>query len=46
MSSRRATLLERDGYRVRVVHVNRVAKANNDAIRESELDRLAQVFKP
>ncbi len=45
MGSRRATLLERDGCRVRVVHLNRVAKANNDAIREPELDRLAQVFK-
>ncbi|MFH1629793.1 MAG: metalloregulator ArsR/SmtB family transcription factor [Pseudomonadota bacterium] len=45
MGFRRATLLEKDGCRVRVVHLERVAKANRDAVRESELDRLAQAFK-
>ncbi|MBU0989058.1 MAG: metalloregulator ArsR/SmtB family transcription factor [Proteobacteria bacterium] len=45
MGFRRATLLEKDGCRVRVVHLERVAKANRDAVREYELDRLAQAFK-
>ena len=45
MGSRKATILEKDGCRVRVVHPKRVARASKDAIRETELDRLARVFK-
>ena len=44
MGIRRARLFEENGCTVRVVHLNRVAKAKKDAARAIELDRLARVF--
>ena len=41
----RAMNLEEDGCHVRVVHLDRVNRAKNDAIPESELERLALTFK-
>ena len=41
----KAMLLEENGCRVRVVHLDRVNRARIDAIPESELERLALTFK-
>ena len=41
----KAMLLEEDGCRVRVVHLDRVNRARTEAIPESELERLALTFK-
>ena len=41
----KAILLEEDGCHVRVVHLDRVNRAKNEAIPESELERLALTFK-
>jgi len=41
----KAMLLEEDGCHVRVVHLDRVNRAKNEAIPESELERLALTFK-
>jgi DNA-binding transcriptional ArsR family regulator len=41
----KATLLQEDGCRVRVVHLDRVNRARTEAIPESELERLALTFK-
>jgi DNA-binding transcriptional ArsR family regulator len=41
----RATVLEENGCRVRVVHLDRVRRARAEAIPESELERLALIFK-
>ncbi len=38
-------LLEEDGCRVRVVHLDRVNRARIEAIPESEMERLALTFK-
>ena len=45
MGSARATLMEEDGCRVRVVHFDRVNRARSEAIPDHELDRLALTFK-
>ncbi len=45
MGFKKATLQETDGCQVRVVHLNRVAKARTDSVSEKELNRLAQTFK-
>ena len=41
----KAMLLEENGCRVRVVHLDRVNRARTEAIPESELERLALTFK-
>ena len=41
----RATLVEEDGCRIRVVHLERVARARNEALPASQLERLALIFK-
>ncbi len=41
----KAMILEEDGCRVRVVHLDRVKRARRDAVQESELERLALIFK-
>jgi DNA-binding transcriptional ArsR family regulator len=41
----KALQLEEDGCHVRVVHLDRVNRARKEAIRESELERLAHTFK-
>ncbi|MFC1821767.1 ArsR/SmtB family transcription factor [Thermodesulfobacteriota bacterium] len=45
MGSARATLMEEDGCRVRVVHFDRVNRARAEAIPDQELDRLALTYK-
>jgi len=45
MSPTRANLIEEDGCRVRVVHLDRVAKARAEAISDRELNRLALIYK-
>ncbi len=45
MSPRKATLIEEDGCMVRVIHLDRVDKARNEAVPDKEVERLAQVFK-
>ena len=45
MSPTRANLIEEDGCRVRMVHLDRVAKARAEAISDRELNRLALVYK-
>ena len=45
MSPTRANLIEEDGCRVRMVHLDRVAKARDEAISDRELNRLALVYK-
>jgi DNA-binding transcriptional ArsR family regulator len=41
----KAMLMEEDGCRVRIVHLDRVNRARTEAIPESELERLALTFK-
>ena len=41
----KAMLLEEDGCRVRVVHLDRVNRARSEAIPDSEMERLALTFK-
>ncbi len=41
----KAMLMEEDGCRVRIVHLDRVDRARTEAIPESELERLALTFK-
>ena len=45
MSTRKATLVEEDGCSVRVVHMDRVERAREEAIPERDLDRLVLVYK-
>ncbi len=45
MAPKRATFVEEDGCLVRVIHLDRVAKARLEAIAEQEVEPLAQVFK-
>ena len=45
MSRKKATVIEEDGCQVRVVHLDRVKKARNEAIPPRELDRLSLTFK-
>jgi DNA-binding transcriptional ArsR family regulator len=40
-----AKFLDEDGCRVRVVHIDRVEKARNEAISERELERLSLIYK-
>ena len=41
----KANLVEEGGCQVRVVHLDRVAKARKEAIPEKDLDRLALIYK-
>ena len=41
----KAKIVETDGCRVRVIHINRVAQAKAHAIPAPELDRLARTYK-
>ena len=45
MGLKKATIQETDGCQVRVVHLNRVAKARTASISDKELNRLAQTYK-
>ena len=45
MTSRKARLREQDGCRVRIVHLERVGLARQEAVPEFELDRLALTYK-
>ena len=41
----KANLVEEGGCQVRMVHLDRVAKARKEAIPEKDLDRLALIYK-
>ena len=45
MSPRKANLIEEDGCLVRVVHLDRVARARQEAVADHELHRLALMYK-
>ena len=45
MGARNATFLEEEGCRIRIVHIEQVARARDQAIPEYELDRLALTYK-
>ena len=45
MGKRRANLIEEDGCLVRMVHLDRVAEAREEAIPDQDLERLALVYK-
>ena len=45
MSSNRARLVDEDGCQIKVVHLDRVEQAREDAIADHELDRLALTYK-
>ena len=45
MSPIKANLVEEDGCQVRMVHLDRVARAREEAIPERKLDRLALIYK-
>jgi DNA-binding transcriptional ArsR family regulator len=45
MGKRKANLIQEDGCLVRMVHLDRVARAREEAISDQELERLALVYK-
>ena len=45
MNPTKANLVEEDGCQVRMVHLDRVARAREEAIPERKLDRLALIYK-
>ncbi len=45
MSPRKANLIEEDGCLVRMVHLDRVARARQEAIPNRDLERLALIYK-
>ena len=45
MSASRARLIDEDGCRIRVVHLDRVEQARKEAIADQELDRLSLTYK-
>ena len=45
MTLKKARLREQDGCRVRIVHLERVSLARQEAVPEFELDRLALTYK-
>ena len=45
MGSNRARLIEEDGCQIKVVHLDRVEQAREDAIAGQELERLALTYK-
>ena len=45
MGKKKANLIEEDGCLVRMVHLDRVARAREEAIPDQDLERLALVYK-
>ena len=45
MSPKKAKLIEEDGCLVKMIHLNRVAKARKQEISQRELDHLSLIFK-
>ena len=45
MTLKKARLREQDGCRVRIIHLDRVGLARQEAVPEFELDRLALTYK-
>ena len=45
MGKRKANLIEEDGCLVRMVHLDRVARAREEAIPVQDLERLALIYK-
>lgn len=45
MGPKKTEMIQEDGCMVRVIHLERVAKARDEAIPPRELDRLALVYK-
>ena len=45
MGSRKANMIEQDGCLVRMVHLDRVARAREEAIPGSDLERLVLIYK-
>lgn len=45
MGKRKANLIEEDGCLVRMVHLDRVARAREEAIPDQDLERLALIYK-
>ncbi len=45
MGSAKAKLIEEDGCKIRVVHLERVEQAREDAISERELERLSLIYR-
>ena len=45
MGKRKSNLVEEDGCLVRMVHLDRVARARQEAIPDQDLERLALVYK-
>lgn len=45
MTRKKANLIQEDGCLVRMVHLDRVIKARDEAIPEKELDRLVLIYK-
>ncbi len=45
MPAKRTKLVEEDGCRIKVVHLDRVARAREEAAGEAELGRLSLLFK-
>ncbi len=45
MGNRKANVIEEDGCLVRVVHLDRVARAREEAISDRDLERLVLIYK-
>lgn len=45
MDYNKAVLVEEDGCRGRIVHLNRVVRARDETIPDNELDRLSRTYK-
>ena len=45
MTQKKAKMIEEDGCMVRMVHLNRVARARSDAISEKDLGHLALIYR-
>jgi DNA-binding transcriptional ArsR family regulator len=45
MGKRKANLIQEDGCLVRMVHLDRVARAREEAIPDQDLERLALIYK-
>ena len=45
MVRKKAAIIEQDGCQVRVIHLERVARAKKEAIPEREFDWLSRIFK-
>ncbi len=45
MTAAKSNMVEEDGCRIRMVHLDRVAKAREDSLDRKALDRLSLIFK-